>query len=158
MFVSENGGPAVLQGDRVSRVKKGADGAWDQQAAQSGENSMFFKPRDKKHKVLFRDRPSVTGICIAQGGVFGDPKSRKTPVLYVSNWVYPQGGSISRYKLIGKSFDKAVPLSQDKGQRFITGAQGADLLIGPDGHMYLSATGVGESNGGWNPIWRIVRK
>ena len=138
MYVSENGNTT----DRVSFVRKGANGNWGQ-----GGDPPFLAPPDPNHRVLARVTPSsLVGIAIARGGAFADPAAPGSDVLLVANW----GQAILRYRLTGANLDTAMPIAADSGRPFAAGLAGGGvhMIFGPDGALYTSVCGPDESPGG----------
>ncbi len=135
MYVSENGDST----DRLSWVRMGSNGAWNSRGDQAG----FLNPPDPNHRVMYTDRASHIGVAIAAAGPFADGNH---PVIYLSNWVHPAGGSISRFRLTGAELSNAVPVPADNGQRFVRSLSGTHLEFGPDGHLYFTTTGPDASS------------
>ncbi len=144
MYVSENGDST----DRLSWVQMGSNGSW----STAGDNGGFLNPPDPNHRVMFTDPASHIGIAIAPSGPFADGNS---PVLYLSNWIYPAGGSISRFRLTGADLSVATPVPADNGNRFVGGLSGTHLEFGPDGNLYYSTTGNGSATSGYFVVGRI---
>lgn len=138
MYVSENGDTT----DKLAWVRAGSDGYW----SDLGDSGGFLNPPDANHKALFTGNPSHIGVAIAPSGPFSDSG---TPVIYLSNYVFPAGGSILRFRLTGANLDTASAVPADNGMTFVSGAYGAHLQFGPDGALYWTNTGNGASNSGF---------
>lgn len=138
MYVSENGDST----DKLSWVRAGSDGAWSIQ----GDSGGFLNPPDANHKVLFTGNPSHIGIAIATSGPFSDGGS---PVIYLSNFIFPTGGSILRWGLSGPNLDIATPLPTDGGLPFARQLLGTHLQFGPDGALYWTTTDGDDAPSGF---------
>lgn len=145
MYVSENGNST----DRISRVRAGSNGAWNEQ----GDNGGFLNPPDANHKVLAATPPVLLGIAIARGGPFADPAHPGSDVLLVANWMQSR---IFRYRLSGPDLDVLTPIAADNGGAFATGFSGTHLAFGPDGALYGTSAQGGTSEGSWFTLSRIV--
>lgn len=142
IYVSENGDAT----DRVSWALRGSNGEWNGMDI-NGNGFGFLNPTDPNHRILTTLPPSLIGILVADSGPFAPGG----PTLYVANWL----SGIRRWHLTGPDLDTATPIASDMGQVFTGDIVGTDLKFGPDGHIYASWSGGGESLGDFYTVWRI---
>ena len=142
LYVSENGDTT----DKMAWVRAGSNGGW----SEDGDGP-FINVADPEHRVLFSGVASHIGIAIAAAGPFSDGG---VPVIYLSNWINPAGGSILRWALTGADLDTATALPQDNGSPFVTGFA-TTLRFGPDGSLYYTQSNTGDSIGGFYEVGRI---
>ena len=151
IYVSENGDST----DRISRVTRGSNGAWNAQ----GDSGGFLNPPDTNHRVLLpRPNAAVVGIAIARGGPFVDPAHPNDDVLLVAE--AGGGGVLRRYRLFGAALDQATEVASDPPGGFSDRdghgyAFGAHIAFGPDGALYMSQSGGGASPGTYYGLRRI---
>ncbi len=143
LYVSENGDST----DKMSWVRAGSNGGW----SPAGDGP-FVNVADPNHRVLYTGPASHLGIAIAARGPFTD---NGTPVVYLSNWIDPSGGSIRRFRLTGTELDRASAVPADRGNPFATRRPATALRFGPDGHLYFTLSSVDESLGGFYEVGRI---
>lgn len=142
LYNSENGDGT----DRISWVQKGSNGEWN--GVDINPNGFgFLNPTDPNHRILATTPPSLLGIAIADSGPFAPGG----PTMYVANWL----SGIRRWNLTGPDQSTAVPIASDGGQVFTDDIVGTDMVFGPDGNLYTSWSGGGDSLGGFYTVWRI---
>lgn len=139
LYVSENGDST----DKLSWVRAGSNGSW----SPAGDSGGFLNPPDTNHRVMYTDPASHIGITVAASGPFA---AGGYPTLYLSNWVYPTGGAIRRWRLTGADLDTATAIAADGGAPFVRQVFGMDLEFGPDGSMYFTTTGQDASPTGFD--------
>lgn len=143
LYVSENGDST----DKVAWVRAGSNGGW----SPTGDGP-FINVTDPNHRVMYTGPASHIGIAIAASGPFADGN---TPVLYLSNWINPAGGSILRFRLTGTDLDTASPVPADNGNPFARSRFATSLRFGPDGALYFTSSGADASGGGFYEVGRI---
>ncbi|MES2658666.1 MAG: putative Ig domain-containing protein [Verrucomicrobiota bacterium] len=143
MYVSENGDGT----DRLTRIEKGADGAWP-------TNEYLTDSTDGKRKVLHTSEPSKTGVAIFRSGPFA-PEG--TPVIYGSRYGGGDRNVVNRWNLTGTNGNAVTPVAADNGNAFYSGFTEHGVVsftAGPDGSLYFTDSGQGPSTGN---TWRLGR-
>jgi PKD repeat protein len=143
LYVSENGDGT----DRLSRIEKGADGAWP-------TSNYLVSSADGKRKVLQTSDPAKTGVAIVRSGPFAPGGN---PVIYNSRYGGGDRNEVRRWRLTGAGFDTLTPLPEDNGNAFYSAFTEHGIVSftpGPDGSLYYTDSGQGASTGS---TWRLGR-
>ena len=144
IYVSENGDGE----DRIARIEKGADGAWP-------DSDYLQDSSDGKRKILDISDPSKTGIEIIRSGPLAPDGN---PVVYHARYGGGDRNEVRRWTLTGPDLDTLTPLPADGGNAFYSGFTEHGIVsftAGPDGSLYYTDSGQGESASNSQRLGRI---